>query len=78
VAPVVAYCRVEQSARDSEEDPGIDGEREAEGEAYVEKLLRDRALRKVCALATGAGLRSVGNLGPCKGQETVVWSQYSS
>jgi hypothetical protein len=73
---VIAYCRVEQTTRNSEEDPCIDGEREAEAKTDVKQLRWVWALRKSCTLTTSRCLGCVGNLSPCKGKEAAPWSQF--
>lgn len=72
---VRAYCRVEQATGNSEEDPCVDSEGEAEAQTNVEQLCWVRALWNGCTLATGRGLGGVGHLGTCKSKEAVPPSQ---
>lgn len=65
----IAYGRVEQATRNSEEDPRIDCEGETETETDVKKLRWVWPLGKGCTLAATCGLRCIGNLGPRKRKE---------
>ncbi len=65
------HSRIEETTRDSVEDPSIDSKRETKAEAYVEELCRIRALRQSGTGATSSGLRGIGYLSACKCEEPV-------